>query len=48
MIVCVTGAASAAETLFDEGGRLTNAATRKFLQQFMEAFAAWVDRFKPR
>ena len=37
-----------AETLFDEGGRLTNAETRKFLQQFMEAFAAWVDRFKPR
>jgi chromate reductase, NAD(P)H dehydrogenase (quinone) len=35
-----------AATLFDESGRLTTAETRQFLQTFMEAFAAWVDRFR--
>jgi chromate reductase, NAD(P)H dehydrogenase (quinone) len=35
-----------AETLFDESGRLTNDGTRQFLQTFMEAFAAWVARFR--
>jgi chromate reductase len=35
-----------AATLFDEGGRLTSEETRKFLQVFMEAFAAWVGRFQ--
>ena len=35
-----------AATLFDETGRLTSAETRQFLQQFMEAFAAWVARFR--
>jgi chromate reductase len=34
-----------AETLFDSSGRLTGDSTRQFLQQFMEAFAAWVGRF---
>jgi chromate reductase, NAD(P)H dehydrogenase (quinone) len=34
-----------AETLFDETGNLTSASTRKFLQEFMESFAAWVARF---
>jgi len=33
-----------AETLFDETGGLKSPETRRFLQQFMEAFAAWVDR----
>ena len=37
-----------AETLFDESGQLTSASTRKFLKEFMEAFAAWVARFRPR
>lgn len=35
-----------AETLFDETGRLTNAGTRQFLAEFMEAFAAWVARLR--
>jgi chromate reductase, NAD(P)H dehydrogenase (quinone) len=34
----------AAASLFDESERLTNADLRQFLQGFMEAFAAWVDR----
>jgi chromate reductase, NAD(P)H dehydrogenase (quinone) len=34
-----------AEALFDDTGRLTSDSTRQFLQQFMEAFAAWVARF---
>lgn len=37
-----------AETLFDENGNLANAETRRFLQQFMEAFAQWVGRFRPQ
>lgn len=36
-----------AESLFDENGILTNAETRRFLQQFMEAFSQWVARFEP-
>lgn len=32
--------------LFDEFGTLTSDDTRKFLQTFMEAFAAWVARFR--
>jgi chromate reductase, NAD(P)H dehydrogenase (quinone) len=36
-----------AEKLFDENGNLTSAETRRFLQEFMEAFAQWVDRFRP-
>lgn len=31
-----------ADKLFDAGGRLTSDSTRGFLQQFMQAFAAWV------
>src|ERR1700704_1312656 len=31
-----------ADKLFDANGILTNDGTRKFLQQFMEAFAAWI------
>lgn len=37
-----------AGTLFDETGRLTNAGTRQFLAEFMEAFAAWVARLRVR
>ena len=36
----------AAGALFDESGNLTSAETRQFLQTFMEAFAAWVARFR--
>ena len=35
-----------AGTLFDESGNLTSADTRQFLQGFMEAFAAWIGRFR--
>jgi chromate reductase len=31
-----------ADKLFDANGTLTNDRTRSFLQQFMEAYAAWV------
>lgn len=31
-----------ADKLFDAHGKLTNEGTRKFLQSFMQAFAAWV------
>ena len=31
-----------ADKLFDAGGKLVNDGTRKFLQQFMQAFADWV------
>ena len=33
----------AADKLFDATGKLVNDGTRKFLQGFMEAFAAWVE-----
>lgn len=32
-----------ADKLFDEGGKLANEATRKFLQAFMKAYGAWVE-----
>ena len=31
-----------ADKLFDGNGRLVNDATRKFLQGFMQAYAAWI------
>ncbi|WFU45716.1 NAD(P)H-dependent oxidoreductase (plasmid) [Bradyrhizobium sp. CB82] len=36
-----------ADKLFDERGELVNDGTRKFLGQFMEAFASWVERTRP-
>ena len=36
----------AAGSLFDDSGRLTSAETRQFLQEFMEALAAWIGRFR--
>jgi chromate reductase, NAD(P)H dehydrogenase (quinone) len=35
---------SGAAQLFDEGGQLKNDGTRKFLGDFMTAFAAWVEK----
>src|SRR6266481_9469554 len=32
-----------ADKLFDANGRLVNDATRKFLQGFMQAYAAWIE-----
>ncbi|HVY56276.1 MAG TPA: NAD(P)H-dependent oxidoreductase [Xanthobacteraceae bacterium] len=32
-----------ADKLFDADGKLTNESTRKFLQDFMQAYAAWVE-----
>lgn len=32
-----------ADKLFDGSGKLVNEATRKFLQDFMQAFAAWIE-----
>jgi chromate reductase len=32
-----------ADKLFDTAGKLTNDSTRKFLQEFMQAFAAWIE-----
>lgn len=37
----------AAHSLFDEQGRLTNEGTQKFLAQFAQAFAAWIEINKP-
>ncbi|NQS71519.1 MAG: NAD(P)H-dependent oxidoreductase [Desulfobulbaceae bacterium] len=34
-----------APTLFDENGQLTKADTKEFLASFMQAFAAWSDKF---
>ena len=34
---------SGADKLFDESGNLTNEATRKFLENFINAFAKWID-----
>ena len=31
-----------ADKLFDESGKLINDGTRKFMQQFMQAFSAWI------
>ena len=33
-----------ADKLFDAQGALTNDATRAFMQKFMDAFAAWIER----
>jgi chromate reductase, NAD(P)H dehydrogenase (quinone) len=33
-----------ADKLFDEHGKLNSDGTRKFLQQFMQAFANWIER----
>ncbi|MDE2183780.1 MAG: NAD(P)H-dependent oxidoreductase [Alphaproteobacteria bacterium] len=35
---------SGADKLFDDSGSLTNDGTRKFLKQFMDAFAGWIRR----
>jgi chromate reductase len=35
-------------SLFDERGELANDATREFLQRFLGAFAAWIERTAPR
>jgi len=32
-----------ADKLFDATGKLTSEGTRKFLQEFMQAYAAWVE-----
>jgi chromate reductase, NAD(P)H dehydrogenase (quinone) len=37
---------SHADKLFDEQGRLVNDGTRKFLQDFMQAFANWVETIR--
>jgi chromate reductase len=34
-----------AATRFNEAGELTDEGTRKFFQAFIDAFAAWIDRF---
>jgi chromate reductase len=34
-----------ASSLFDQSGKLVNEDTRKFLQRFIDSFAAWVARF---
>jgi chromate reductase, NAD(P)H dehydrogenase (quinone) len=34
------------DKLFDENGRLTSDGTRKFLQEFMQAFADWVETIR--
>jgi chromate reductase len=35
-----------ADKLFDEHGKLVNDGTRKFLQEFMQAFANWVETIR--
>jgi chromate reductase len=37
-----------ADKLFDEQGKLVNDGTRKFLQDFMQAFANWVETTRPQ
>jgi chromate reductase len=37
-----------ADKLFDASGKLTNDTTREFLQKFVGAFAAWIDKHLPR
>ena len=34
------------DRLFDEHGKLVSAGTRKFLQEFMQAFANWVETIR--
>lgn len=36
---------SGIDTLFDESGHIGNDSTRAFLGQFMQSYAAWLDRF---
>lgn len=36
-----------ADKLFDGSGELTNESTRKFLQDFMQAFAGWIEANRP-
>jgi len=36
-----------ADKLFDAKGDFTSESTRAFLTKFMQAFAAWVERFAP-
>ena len=36
-----------ADKLFDEHGKLTSDGTRKFLQDFMQAFATWIETIRP-
>jgi chromate reductase len=33
-----------ADKLFDAEGNLANDSTRAFMQKFLDAFAAWIDR----
>jgi len=35
-----------ADKLFDEYGKLVSDGTRKFLQEFMQAFANWVETIR--
>ncbi len=37
-----------AAKMFDEGGKMTNDATREFLTKFMAAYAIWVARHTPQ
>jgi chromate reductase, NAD(P)H dehydrogenase (quinone) len=37
----------AAHTLFDDAGALTNEGTKKFLTQFVQTFAAWIETTAP-
>jgi chromate reductase len=37
-----------AAALFDETGTLINDSTRAFLRTFLDAFAVWIDRNRPR
>ncbi|MDF2604138.1 NADPH-dependent FMN reductase [Sphingomonas sp.] len=36
-----------AGTLFDESGQLANEGTRRFLETFLKAFAAWIETIRP-
>jgi chromate reductase len=36
------------DKLFDEHGKLVSDGTRKFLQEFMQAFANWVEMIRPK
>ena len=35
-----------AETLFDDAGNITNESTKKFLSDFIQAFAQWVEKLR--
>jgi len=36
------------DKLFDAQGKLAGDGTRKFLQQFMQAFADWIETIRPQ